>query len=497
MAMKKITIIILKLLLLIGLLIGMNGLYRLFFYKEDIQKHSDVIYLVQDVIENGSEVVYVGESSNITFRNNDLDKRSISGFIADYFPNLKVDNITKAASHAGIYYELLNNIPPDSKIKTVIVTLNLRSFNAEWIYSKLETPLQKSVVMLKDHPPLWNRFMLSFKGYDIKTDAERSIQIHYEWMKNRLQFPYPFPYKNVREWDKAKATAGIHNADGAYNQELTSLACHYIKTYAFQIDTLTNPRIKDFDKIVKLAKARNWNLIFNLMAENVEMADRLVGKDLLFLMKQNRDLLAERYGRMGVTVVDNLCSVPDEEFIDRDWTTEHYAEQGRKIVAHNVAQALKTFYPNQYQDIQYANEKPTHFFNNCDGDIVWTQWHTLSRENSFSGSKSSKTGKGELYGLTFEHSIQNLPDSLKTVSVEMQIFQEDLAHNAEILLEITGLYVKSFPLLNATNVAGKWQKISCQFDLGENFYNGNIVKVYLYNPFKTVIYCDDIHIEFR
>ena len=258
--MKQAPKIILKVLLLIGLLIGMNVVYRLFFYEEDVQKHSDIINLVREVVEDEREVIYVGESSNITFRNNDFDKRSISSFIGDYFPNLKVGHITKPASHAGIYYELLNQIPEDSKVKTVIVTLNLRSFNAEWIYSKLETPLQKSIVMLKENPPLWNRFLLSFKGYDLKTDAERLQQIHYLWRTSTFQFPFPFPYTNVREWDKAMADAGVKKADGSYDEELTSLACHFIKTYAFQIDTLKNPRIKDFDKIVNLAKERNWNL---------------------------------------------------------------------------------------------------------------------------------------------------------------------------------------------------------------------------------------------
>jgi len=495
--MNKTKFIILKILLIICLLFGMNVLYRLFFYESDLQKHSDIINLVYDVVENECNVIYIGESSNVTFRNNDLDKRSISGFIAAYFPDLRVGDITKAASHAGIYYVLLNNIPPDSKIETVIVTFNLRSFNAEWIYSKLETALQKSIVMIKDYPPLWNRFMLSFKGYDIKTDAERSLQVHYEWRARTLRFPYPFPYTNVKEWDKAKANAGIMREDGSYNAELTSLACHYIKTYAFQIDTLTNPRIKDFDKIVALAKKRNWNLVFNLMAENIEMADSLVGKDLLFLMKQNRDLLVERYQRMGVTVVDNLSSVPDEEFIDRDWTTEHYAEQGRKIVAHNVAQSLKTFYPAHYQEAQNLTENRTHFFHNCEDGEIWTQWHTISREAAFSGKKSSKTGKGEDFGLTFEYGIINLPHSLKTVSVEMQVFPTNLLHNAHIVLEIAGRGTLSFPIKNIATEPNKWQKVDCQFEWDEDFYNWDIVKVFLYNPSSTVIYCDDIRIVFN
>ena len=355
--MNKAKVVIFKVLLLVCLLIGMNFVYRFFFYEKDLQEHSDIINLVREVIENEAEIVYVGESSNTTFREDDADDRPIGSFIGDYFPDLVLENMTKPAGHAEIYYELLQEISSDAKVKTVIVTVNLRSFGADWIYSALETPLQKNIVLLKNYPPLWNRFLLSFKGYDIKTEKERRKQVQHEWKKRKFHFPYNFPYTNVKEWDVAMCNEGIKKEDGSYDTELTPLACHYIKSYAFQIDTLSNPRIKDFDRIVKLAKKRNWNLIFNLMAENIEMADSLVGKDLLFLMNQNRDLLVERYRRMGVVVVDNLGSVKDEEFIDRDWTTEHYAERGRKIIAHNVAQALKQFYPNYYQEVQYFTEK--------------------------------------------------------------------------------------------------------------------------------------------
>ena len=502
--MNTIKNIILKILLIICLLIGMSYAYRIFFYEKDLQQHSDVINLVYKAVENDYEVIYLGESSNTATRSDDEDKRSISRFVADYFPDLKVGDITKVASHAGIYYELLRNIPPDANVKTVIVTLNARSFNADWIYSKLETPLQKSMILLKDRPPLWNRFLLSFKGYDIKTNEERLQQVHAEWRKRTLLFPYPVKYTNVMDWDKAMADEGIKKADGSYDETLTPLACHYIKTYAFQIDTQTNVRIKDFDKIVDLAKKRNWNLIFNLMAENVEMADNLVGKDLIFLMEQNRDLLIERYRRMGVAVVDNFNSVEDEEFVDRDWTTEHYAEQGRKTVARNVAQTLKTFYPDYYQElpssIEQSTEKQTHFFNNCDDENSWGQQQTITDENAFSGEKSSKTGKGEPYGVTFEHRIRKLPDSLKTVNVEMQLFQQDTAHNAEILLEISEInskYVLAFPVKNAINAVNEWQKVNCQFELGENFYKGYIVKIFLYNTSDTVIYCDDIKVVFE
>ena len=109
--------------------------------------------------------------------------------------------------------------------------------------------------------------------------------------------------------------------------------------------------MKDFDAIVVLCRERGWNLVFNILAENVDKANELVGKDLLFLMYRNRDYLINRYDTMqGVTVVDNLNLVRDAEFIDQNWTTEHYYEYGRRQIADQVAQALRQFYPNDYRD---------------------------------------------------------------------------------------------------------------------------------------------------
>ncbi|PKP23961.1 MAG: DUF4843 domain-containing protein, partial [Bacteroidetes bacterium HGW-Bacteroidetes-22] len=143
----------LKIVLLLVLLIVLNFVYKTWFYESDLQKYAELINLVR-AVPNDADIVYIGESSNITFRGDDIDKRPISAFIADYFPGLKTYDITKPASHAGIYKVLLENIPVESKVKTIVVTLNLRSFDAQWIYSNLETSLQKSLVLIKPYPPL-------------------------------------------------------------------------------------------------------------------------------------------------------------------------------------------------------------------------------------------------------------------------------------------------------------------------------------------------------
>ncbi|MFW5803873.1 MAG: hypothetical protein ACOCWG_01425 [bacterium] len=338
--------ILIRILIITSMMIFFNFIYEKYFQENDIQEHSSIINLVRQV-QDSSKIIYLGESSNFTSHPGDTNKQSISQMIADYFPGISLGTINKGALHSQNYLVLLENLPVNSPVKTIIVTMNLRSFGADWIYSDLETYLQKSMVLLKYNPPLFARFILSFKAYEIKTNKERDKQKRHKWDVEELIFPYPFPYKNVNKWDKGMFDKGIQKEDGSKDWEQTALACHYIKSYAFQIDTNSNPRIKDFDNIMKLAKKRGWNVIFNLMAENMEKARELIGNDLLYLMNSNRDILVDRYTKMGAIVVDNLYDVPNEEFIDQDWTTEHYAQHGRKIIAKNVADSLKKIMNDQ------------------------------------------------------------------------------------------------------------------------------------------------------
>lgn len=343
-----------KLLTRIGLVLVMllvlNWVYSRWFYKKDLVEHSDIVEMAWQMVDDSCRIVYVAESSNNHFGDDEPNHRKISDFTADYFPTVRLGHMTKEASHAQTHYWLLKQIPATSSVETVVETMNLRSFGAGWIYSDLETALRKQLVLLGDHPPLVNRFLLAFDAYPIKTKEEWDALVMEHWKTDPLGFPYDFEWDNTHQWDSAMAWRGWHDQNGQYNPQMTELACHYIKSYGFQI-TDDNPRVKDFDAIVKLCQERGWHLVFNLMAENVDKANLLVGKDLIFLMQRNREYLINRYGHLdGVTLVDNFDLVRDAEFIDQNWTTEHYYEYGRRQIAHHLADTLRKFYPMDYRD---------------------------------------------------------------------------------------------------------------------------------------------------
>jgi hypothetical protein len=152
-----------------------------------------------------------------------------------------------------------------------------------------------------------------------------------------IKVNFPLKWYTINSW---KDNVLYTKPDGSTDEEKQALAHHYVKAYAFSIETLNNPRIKDFDEIVRVCKSKGIKLYFNLLSENLQWADSLVGQDLVKVMQYNRDVLVRRYTAMGATVIDNLELVPAESFGEKNWTTEHYDQKGRWLIAGKVAGVL-------------------------------------------------------------------------------------------------------------------------------------------------------------
>ena len=161
-----------------------------------MEENCSLMELSLKPMQGGDDIVYLGESSNHAYSESDNDRRAISEMVDSLLPKHKVGKLSKGACHAGIYYDILRNIPEQSQVNTAIVTVNLRSFSSEWIYSNLEVALRKEQVMMKQAPALYKRMLLVFKAYPHWTEEEREKIVLKGLEKQTFNIP-GFPYHNA------------------------------------------------------------------------------------------------------------------------------------------------------------------------------------------------------------------------------------------------------------------------------------------------------------
>lgn len=332
--------IVKKLLLLAVVLVALEFVYRVTFFPKDIREHCSLLPLSQIPIEEHAQIIYLGESSNRTHLEGESDTSYISKLIASQMPEYRFGHITQSAAHADIYYDILRNIPRNNEIKTVIVTVNMRSFSSEWIYSDLENSFRKQQVFMQRGPALWRRLQLDLKMNTNWTEEERQQLVIDGFKHQTFNCGNDFPYHNAHEWDHALASREWLPNGQQLPTDSIPIACHYIKDFAYELND-NNVRIKDFDKIVELCKERNWQLVLNILPDNFDQIKRLVGDELVTLMQRANAYIVKRYTAKGVWVVNNENLARDEDFIDRDFPTEHYRVEGRKAIADNIVRHLR------------------------------------------------------------------------------------------------------------------------------------------------------------
>lgn len=337
---ENLTKIIKKLLLLAGVLVALELVYRVTFYPKDLREHCSLMALSQIPVKGDAQIIYLGESSNKTYRNGEPDTSYISEMIAEQMPEYRFGHITKDAAHVAIYYDILRNIPHDNDIHTVILTVNMRSFSSEWIYSNLENSFHKQQVFMQKGPALWRRLQLDLKMNESWTEEERQELVIEGFKKQKFDCGPDFPFYDAYYWDHYLS----HGLWLPHGRELSRdsilMASHYVKIFAYTLDS-NNVRIKDLDKIVNLCKERNWRLVFNILPDNVDQIKEMVGDELLALMHKQNAYIVKRYTAKGVLVVNNENLARDEDFIDRDFPTEHYGAQARHAIADHIVQQMR------------------------------------------------------------------------------------------------------------------------------------------------------------
>jgi len=320
--------ILLKGSLLMLLIIALNFIYKATLWQNDVIEYSNVEKAIKTA--KNAEILYLGDCSDSYFGSDNTNEKGISQILDSLLPNTNVATISETGFHAGMYASILDQLPENTNIKTVIVTMNLRSFSSFVFYAYEANSIDQRMVMLKNRPPLLNRFLLAFKAKKVYKGAAIKKQLNKQQQNDKIPLT---PHNSTHDWKTI-----IENENCSDNKK--DLAIGHLNNYGVQLTENTNPRIKDFDEIVAITKIKNIKLIFHLLPENTHLTSQLIGKDLTSLIAHNRDFLHQRYNTNNITIIDNMNLLPASDFIE-ELPNSHFYYSGRKKMAKEIAKFIE------------------------------------------------------------------------------------------------------------------------------------------------------------
>ena len=118
-------------------------------YRQERAKFSPMASKLDSAFGNG-DVVYLGESSNTSFNPwTDTFGYSVSEFLQMYLPQNRVRGVSHDGYHVGLFSQMLGLMPEhwaDSGRKTVVITVNMRSFGPSAMFNGNEASNQQEAI---------------------------------------------------------------------------------------------------------------------------------------------------------------------------------------------------------------------------------------------------------------------------------------------------------------------------------------------------------------
>ncbi len=154
-----------KVILLLIALVGLNYIYKIILWQTDVIEYSGVNKAIKST--KNADILYLGDCSDSYFGPNKDHEKGISQLLDSLLPDKKVATISETSFHAGMFSTILNNLPENTRVKTIVVTLNLRSLSANVLHAFTANATQQRITILNKRNALLNRFLLTFKPNNI------------------------------------------------------------------------------------------------------------------------------------------------------------------------------------------------------------------------------------------------------------------------------------------------------------------------------------------
>jgi hypothetical protein len=315
-----------RLFILGGVLFALVFLYELNYYPKTLKKEGWLKLKGDSIYSLKSDIIYFSASPNKSYALTEKNRLSIHTFAQQELKDYSIRSLDTGAIHAGIFLHALHHLPQKNKPKMIVVDLNLRSFGSNWIESDLENNLQLNLNYWNQNYGLVNRMNAALKNYAFISNEERNKRIVYQ--HDFVKLPFHGSQSTVRKWNDS-----LQKSTQTYKE----IACAFVRSFGFEVKS-NNPMLHSYKSIQKYCEENGIKLIFLFLPENLDMMEKLAGKELKLLCLQNRSRIKRELGEKAVIL--DLMDHFDASFFFESFPTEHYYAPGREYIGKKMAASI-------------------------------------------------------------------------------------------------------------------------------------------------------------
>lgn len=208
-------------------------------------------------------------------------------------------------------------------------------------------------------------------------------------------------------------------------------------------------------------------------------------------------------------ILRDVCESSKTEFFISAWSNKYNAPETEQIIMDSYPFiAGEKIYFNSgiriYSKSKNYEVKPLKVFfqeqNNFEKALWANDKEHLSHEKSYRGIYSCKLDSLSEYGSTFERTIARMQAKPgATVDVKLMAYLTDSASKAALVISLDGkngqVFWRAWDMKPYYfDKVNQWQKVFLSAPLPDDLNNSDVLKVYVWNQRKELLYVDDVQI---
>lgn len=275
------------------------------------------------------DIIYFGDSTNITVGKDDSDHRTIAGMLHDMASQWSLGSVVHPAYHIGIYLEFCKYLVRQGyRPVVIIIPINMRSFSPDWDRRPhYQYEIQKIILkggLLKSILLAFYKPLMMFK-YNFFTISQQEF----------LDTPVFYGHRQVGTAKDFNNSSYIKYSDKNMKNQL-------IFSYMYGLSLSPQHRkLKALVETAKLLIRNNIKVIFYITPIDWETGEKYLPGEFLKQLRENTQLIISLLSMEGVEVLDISTVLPTNCFYWYLYPNEHLNQRGRMYVAEQLYLKLK------------------------------------------------------------------------------------------------------------------------------------------------------------